>query len=104
MGRRTKAPGQKGSCPDLHHWSVAKVELQGGRGLWGSMASQPLSPRPQQPILHRMVIESHPFMVQKRKLRPRTVQGCAFSPLTLIAVAASVHEAQTPLLAALLSA
>lgn len=43
MDKKTKAPGQKGICPDLHRWSVAKVELQGGGAYWNSMASQPLS-------------------------------------------------------------
>lgn len=51
-----------------------------------------------------MANESHPFMVRNGTLRPRTAQGCAFSPVTLVAVAVTIQKAQTRLLAALLAA
>lgn len=90
MGRKTKAPGQKGICPDLYCWSVAKVELQGGGAYGDSMASQPLS----------LTMAAHP----PQETQAQNSAGLCVLLTDFNCSSCVSHEARTPLLAALVAA
>lgn len=102
MGRKSKTPRQEGICPDSHNWFVARMELW-GEAYRNSVASHPVIDHSSSSSTGWPTSPT-PFMVQNGTLRPRTAQGCAFSPVTLVAVAVTIQKAQTRLLAALLAA